>query len=534
MLCKRTIFTALFVAAMIAPVDRLAAQNPPRDPQSQDEGGRRFNQDGQRGRGNGPRGFGRRGRGPDMDGFYDRVAQELALDEDQKAQLEEIRAAQRERMESFRQRREAIRQAEDDGDQARADQLREEMRSEFEQNVGRRRGFMEETIQSIDGILTEDQRTQFATLQQTMRTEREQQMRQRFESRYERIAEDLGLDDDQRQVLEDIKAAQIEQMEEFRGRWEAVREAYDNGNDALGDQLREELVGEMREGGGPRQFMNQVWDELDPVLTDDQRVLAQQMRDERGPGRGRGGRNRPDANAETDSDTATEVVEQETGESRVMQDGGVVKEAPTEPGDDLQSSLELTNEQLAGFSALQAQHKQKSAALTTKMTALQEQIAAAEKEGDTEAIERLNGELAAQQALFAAEEDNFYSQLDGMLNDDQKASLAEYRADQQVDEDLKDIPADLRTVLRAAMRLKLDRSQKEQVREMTKQAKTELRKARELDKKNRDRNRTAEMALANRFKTRIRNILTTEQSLKYTENLDRMTPRRTKKPTRGI
>lgn len=532
MLRKHTILTALFVAALIGPADWLAAQNTPRDPQSQDQGGRRFNQDGQRGRGNGPRGQGRRGRGPDMDSFYDRVAKDLALDEDQKAQLEEIRAAQRERMETFRQRREAIRQAEDDGDQARADQLREEMRSEFEQNVGRRRGFMEETVQSIDGILTEEQRTQFATLQQNMRTEREQQMRDRFESRYAQIAEDLGLDEDQRQVLEDVKAAQIEQMEEFRGRWQAVREAYDNGNDALGDQLREELVGEMRDGGGPRQFMNQVWDELDPVLTDDQRELAQQLREERG--RGRRNRNQPEAAAETNGDAASAVVEQQNGETPVMQDGEVVKGASTAGGDELQSSLELTDEQMAGFAALQSQHKQKSAAITARMTALQAQIAAAEAEGDTDALERLNGELAEQQALFAAEEDNFYGQLDGMLNDEQKASLADYRADQQVNEELKDIPADLRTVLRAAMRLKLDRSQKEQVREMTKQARTELRKARELDKKNRDRSRTAEMALANRFKTRIRNLLTTEQSLKYTENLDKMTPRRTKKPTRGI
>ena len=463
-----------------------------------------------------------------MDGFYDRVSEDLALDEDQKAQLDEIRAAQRQRMEAFRERRRAIRQAEEDGDQVLADQLREEMRSEFEQNVGRRRGFMEETIQSIDGILTEEQRSQFETLRQTMRQERETQMRERFESRYERIAEDLGLDDDQRQVLEEVKTAQIERMEEFRGRWEAVRQAYDEGNETLGDELREELVGEMRNSGGPRQFMNEVWEELDPVLTDDQRAIAQELREERG--RRRGNRERRQAVA----DAANEPDAAPTDDAASMQGREVAAERSTGEADELQSTLELTDEQMAGFSALQKAHKQQSAAITAKMTELQAQIAAAEAEGDAETVERLTGELSEQQAKFAAQEESFYSQLDGMLNDDQKATLADYRAELQVDEDLKDIPADLRTVLRAAMRLKLDRTQKQQVREMTKQAKKELRKARELDKKNRDRGRTAEKALANQFKTRIRNLLTTEQSVKYTENLEKMTPRRNKRSTRGI
>ncbi|MCA9256191.1 MAG: Spy/CpxP family protein refolding chaperone, partial [Phycisphaerales bacterium] len=407
MLRRHTIFLALILAATIGQADRLSAQDEPRDGQSQREGRRGFRGDrpgGQGGdaergggrRGGGPGGRGFRGRGPDMNAFYERVTKELGLDEDQQAQLEEIRAAQRERMESFRQRWEAVREAEQSGDQARADQLREEMRSDFEQNMGRRRGFMEETVDSIDGILTDEQRTQFTTLRETMRNEREQEMQQRFEQRYDRIAEDLGLDDEQREVLNDIKATQMEQMREFRNRWDAVRQAYDDGDEALGDQLREEMVTEMRESGGPRQFMNRVWDELDPVLTDDQRALAQDLREERGRRRGNRDRRPPS----------------EEGENQAVVEGGMQPENGAEPtdggnartqkraadgGDDLQESLELNEEQATNYAAIQKAHKAQTAEITTKITQLETQIATAEREGDDDAVERLTAELAAEQ-----------------------------------------------------------------------------------------------------------------------------------------
>lgn len=524
MLRRHTFLAALALVTILGSVEWAAAQPQQGDQQVQpDNQGRRQGRRGRRGR-----------RGPNMDRYYDRITQELNLDEDQVAQLEDIRAAQRERFEQFRQRRDEIRQAERDGDDARAQQLREQMRAEFEQNVGRR-GPMEDMVDSINEILTDDQKQQFTTLRQTMRNEREQRMQQRFNDRYDRIAEDLQLDDDQRQVLDDIKADQLEQMNQFRQRWDAVREAYESGDDARGDELREQLVSEMRDSGGPRQFMNQVWDDLDPVLTDDQRARAQELRDQRRQ-RWQQRRQQPDQNADNVNQdgqapnaVATDSPPPEHGEgsgNRSVADGNIQE-------DELASSLQLTGEQMAGYNALQATHKQKTAAINAKITALQKQIADAEDAGDTETVDRLTEELTQQQALLAQQDEAYYQQLEGMLTDTQREALAEYRADLQVAEELKDIPADLRTVLRAAMRLKLDRSQKRQIRDMIKGARDEMRTARKTDRRNRDRDRTAEMKLADKYKTRIRNLLTTEQSLKYTENLEKMTRRRTRSHSRS-
>ncbi len=530
---RHTLFIAFAMAAILAPTDWLQAQDEPRERPAQDERRGGLGQ-GEGRRGDGQRRQGRRGRGPDMEQFYDRVTQELALDEQQQAQIEEIRAAQRERMEAFRERRSAIRQAEQDGDEQLAQQLRDEMRSEFEQNVGRRRGFMEETVQSIDAILTEDQRAQFTTMRENMRTERETQMRERFEQRYDRLAEELQLDDDQRQVLEDVKAGQMERMEAFRDRWQAVREAYDDGDDALGDELREELVSEMREGGGPRQFVNEVYEELDPVLTDEQREIAAELRAEREDRRrNRGDRRReaaaeagqPDAANPKPTSPEAQIMEQLNGDRPAMTAGRE---------EDLASTLDMTDEQQAGYAALQAARQLESKQLADTITQVEAKLAAANAEGDEAKIEALSRQLADLETLAETQENAFHQSVNNLLSDDQKAVYADYQADLQVANELKDIPADLRTVLRAAMRLKLDRTQKGQVRDMMKEARKDLRAARATDKKNRDRERTAEKALAGRYKTRIRNLLTTEQSLKYTEHLDKMTPRKTKRPTRGI
>lgn len=507
MLRKYALLTALIAATLVGTAEWAHAQQTPPGRDSQDGNGGRFDR-GERGRGEGRRGRRGPGRGFDMDGFYNRITEELGLDEDQVAQLNEIRAAQNERMEQFRQRRQAIRQAEEAGDTDEAERLREEMRGEFERNVGRR-GFMQESIESIESILNEDQKAQFSEMRENMRSEREERMREGFERRYEQIAEDLDLDDEQRAVLQDIKVAQIEQMEQFRARWEAVREAYESGDEARGDELREALVAEMRESGGPRQFMNQVWDELDPVLTDEQRTLAQDLRERRG----RRGRDR-----------------RENGDE---ESNSVSRDGADQGGDDLTQTLNMSDEQKADYAALVEAHKQLSKATANEMRSIRQRIEAAEAEGDTEGAAKLKEHLAQLDSQAKAQKEAFNEELAGMLTPAQQETLAEYRADQQVAEELNDIPADLRTVLRAAMRLKLERSQKQQIRDLTKEAKKDLRTARATDRKNRDRERTAEKALADQYKARIRSILTTEQSQKYTENLETMTPRRSRDRSRA-
>lgn len=511
---KLRITLLLAIAALTLSDTLVFAQPRSNDGQPQEEmregGRRRERRDGRR-------------RGPNMDQMYDRLTKEIALDEEQLAQLEEIKAAQRERFESFRQRREEIRELEQSGDAEGAQRLRDEMRSEFEQNAGRRGGPMAETVEAIEGILNDDQLQQFRTLQETVRKERDQQMRQRFNERYDEFANQLGLDDDQRVVLEDIKAQQVEQMESFRARWEEVRQAYDDGDTEYADSLRQELVSEMRDGGGPRRFFNDAMEQLDPVLTDEQREIAVQMQEDRESRRDRR-RERRQEMAEGQSDSATTEVNQRSGEVVADDNGNVpsIDKAPIGSVDSLPGVLNLDDDQKSVYSELSNAHQASMNATNMKAESLRQKLAKAEADGDEAMVETLTAQLAEVEANAAAEDEQFYNRLNEILDDDQRALLSDFRTEQQVEKDLEGIDADLRTVLRAAMRLKLDREQKEFVRNMAKESRERVKAARKTDRKNRDRERTAEKKLAEQIRDEIAAKLTADQSVEFTKSLEKM------------
>lgn len=488
---KIQIQLSLILAAVLAMPAALLAQN--------DDGGR--NSEVRPRDGEGRRG-GRRGFQRGIDAMYERITKDLALDEAQQAELEEIRAGQRERWEAFRQKRDAIRKAEADGDETTAQQLRDEMSAARDEGM-RRGGPFAEVIESINGILTPEQQQQFVALQTQMRTEREAQMRDRFNERYDRMAEELQLDEDQRAVLEDVKASQVERMEAMRDRWQQVREAYDSGNEELGDQLRDAMREEMRGSGGPRGFMDEAMTELDPVLTEDQRALAADMRERR------------------------EERWQNRGQRRRAQlEGEPAADGDAETQDDLTTALNLDANQKAAYAELMNANKQQTAELDAEIASVNGQIKLAQEAGNASQVEKLSQQLNGLTALREAQNEQFHDQVDSLLNAEQKIAYAEIRADAQVADDLKEISADLRTVLRAAMRLKLDRAQKTQIRDMAKEARTLYRTARETDRKNRDRDRSAEKALADQMKNRIVVLLNEEQLDKYIESLERMAPKR--------
>lgn len=484
--------------------------------------------EGRGGREGGRRRGGRR-RGPDMEAFYQRLTGEIEMDEDQLAALEDIKAAQQQRMEEFRAKRQEIRAAREAGDDETADRLREEMRA----GRGMRRGGpMGETIEQIEGILNEDQLAQFQTVRQTMRDEREQRMRERFDERYEQIATDLDLDDDQRAVLEDIKATQLEDMEAYRARWQEVRQAYDDGDEETGDALREELVAEMRESGGPRAFMNRAWDELDPVLTEDQRVLAQEMRESRRDRR----RDRREERQQAASDAAPS--ETATGES-VPTLGSLPVSVKGQSNDDAASDmadlpgmLKLDADQQQLFGELQTEHTANQLATTSRLTDLKTQMMAAMEAGDTEGVALLKAEMATVLEAGEKSEAQFMENVNAMLDDEQRDAFASFRVEQEITDDLKGIDADLRDVLRAAMRLKLERTQKQQVRELAKGARDRLKKARKTDRKNRDRERTAEKQLADQVRADVMRLLTSEQSTEYMAALEKLSKKRSRGSSR--
>lgn len=497
-------FSAFIVGTLLMASDLSFAQNQTEQRDQPRQGGRGMFGGGRGFRG-GPPGF-------DINELYDRVAKDLQFDESQMAQLEEIKTEQRQRMENFRQRMDAIREAEESGDDTKAQQLRDEFRQEREQDSRGPGRF--DPLSAIEPILTDAQREQLPTVRETIRTEREEQMRKRFEDRYTQIAEDLQLDDSQRATLDQIKANQLQQMEDFRNRWREVRQAYDSGNSALGDQLREQMMTEMRENGGPQAFMNRVFDDLDPVLTDEQRERAAEMREE-GPGFGggrQGGRGR-------------------AGEGSRQRDA---EEAENLSPEALPKSLGLTPDQQASFASMLSSHKQQTAGLQSQIDRVREQIAVASRGGDTSNLEQLNAQLVGLEGQLAQADEAFYDQVGSILTPDQQAQLADLRAENQSARDLNGAPADLRAVIRAASRLKLDAVQKQQLRQIISGVKDDIRQARETDRRGRDRERTAEKALGASYKARIKSLLTAEQSEKYDTMIERLTPKTRRSSRREI
>lgn len=225
---------------------------------AQDEPQGEFQREGRRGRGEwrGERG-GRRGER--FGRMRERLIEELDLDEEQQAVFEDIMANQREqwreRRESFRE----IRQAEEDGDMDRAEELRAAL------GEGRGRGNpMEAAFAELEEHLGEDQILKL--------DEMRERFSQRGRERLDRFADRLELDDDQRGQLEEIGRNMRDRM---RGRW---REG--GGRDARfgpageGDDAA-------AEGARRRRGFDGFFDEVEGILREDQIPLLDEVREER-------------------------------------------------------------------------------------------------------------------------------------------------------------------------------------------------------------------------------------------------------------
>ena len=244
---------------------------------AQDEPQGEFQREGRRARGEwrgewgGERGERAGRRGQRFDRMRGRLIEELDLDEVQQAAFEDIMAEQREqwreRRESFRE----IRQAEEDGDVDRAEELRTEL--------GDRRGRgnpMEAAFAQLEEHLGEDQ------------LEKLDQMRERFQQRgrerLDRMAERLELDDGQRGQLEEIGRNMRDRM---RARW---RDG--GGPGGRGGRFGPPGAGDAptANGGWRRRGFEGFFDEVEGILREDQIPLLDEMREERAQRAARGGR----------------------------------------------------------------------------------------------------------------------------------------------------------------------------------------------------------------------------------------------------
>ena len=321
----------------------------------------------------------------------------------------------------------------------------------------------------------------------------------RFEWIFDRVARDLELDEEQKRQFDEIRAAHRERMEPFRERREAIRQARDEGNDELADQLRSELRESMRGSGGPRESMQQALDELDPILTEEQRGRLSEMRER-----------------------------QRERRERRRQDRNMMENLPDQ--------LQMDESQRSQYAALMDASRKQMRERFSNMRPLFEQMREARESNDEARYEELRTQLDNMRPDRQAMRDNLLGQVESILRDDQKQQLADLRQNLQTSDAQPDekLPGDLRTTLRAATRLRLNTEQKAELRKINADARKAWRDARRTDRENRSRDREAEAALTAQVKTQILGILDEEQTEKYREELKKLDRKGGKKSRRRI
>ena len=294
-----------------------------------------------------------------------------------------------------------------------------------------------------------------------------------------RLPSMLELDDAQRAQFDEIAAKYLAQFEERQGQREEIRalaeqyrEARRSGDDARANEIR----AQMREfGGGRGQLINAFFDELTPILRDDQREKLAQFRERMGPGGPRG----PDLR-------------------RLVRD--------------LPDQLELNDEQRAAFDKLVAEQRELSEQNRErwlKMRPLIQEMREARDAGEDERADEIQRELE-EKRRGRPNAEALFDKLEPILTDEQKAKLAELRASYM--ESRGRGSRDAGSILRAAKQLDLTAEQRERLKEIM----------RDVEQAKRVRmDREAREELARLVKGQITELLDADQATEFERLLER-------------
>ncbi|HMQ14727.1 MAG TPA: hypothetical protein PKC49_02025 [Phycisphaerae bacterium] len=213
--------------------------------------------------------------GPNFEMLSQRVADQLDLDDQQRASYDEIVAGFRERFaqggqgEQMRDLMRQMREARQAGDDALAEDLRRKMEET------RRTGdaLREDFLSQVEPILRPDQVERLATIRERFGA----MERQRFGNPMQQIAElrdVLHLDDQQNQQFDDLLAEMREQMRSQRGMGaelrpliEELRAAQEAGDEERVAEIRARLA-ELRPD--PREMFDNFYADLEKILRADQ------------------------------------------------------------------------------------------------------------------------------------------------------------------------------------------------------------------------------------------------------------------------
>lgn len=303
-----------------------------------------------------------------------------------------------------------------------------------------------------------------------------------------RMIEELDLDEEQQKVYDELAAPMRERMRAQGEKWRAAREAADAGDDSQMKALQEEMRANGARGGGGfgggMDGFNDILDQLEPHLRPDQVDKLDNMRD------------RMDRDRES-FDSWRKISE----------------EAP--------DKLNLNEEQRGQFKEMLDAARQEFGQKMGAMRPLMEQMQEAREAGDNAKVAELRAQMEQMRPDGNAGLQALMGQLEGILHDDQKAAFAEFQQDVGVGGDANDASSgngpDVKSILKAAKRLRLSADQKEDLKLIERQSMRSLRSA--------GRDADAKAELATRTKEQIERMLEEDQRARFDQLIERMSRR---------
>jgi len=282
----------------------------------------------------------------------------------------------------------------------------------------------------------------------------------------DRLSRTLNLDEEQLAKVREITAAHEQDQQDAAAQWQEVRQAMEAGDEEKANELRAKL---MEQRGAA---MEALFDEIQPVLHEDQLAAFQQMRERLSQRRGPGG----------------------PGDMfRIMRE--------------LPDVVNMTDEQRQEYQVLLRERR--AGMRERMMERRQEQTGEGPAGGPP-------GEMPDPAALL----NGFFDDVAEILNEDQVKLLIDYRAKVEAERAAASSRRgdDVRTLLTAAKAIRdLSGEQKDAVRDIEREATQSSRELR--------RDREGQALLAAQVKENILKLLNEPQAEEFQKNLDRLQSR---------
>ncbi|TWT40291.1 hypothetical protein RAS1_39990 [Phycisphaerae bacterium RAS1] len=289
-----------------------------------------------------------------------------------------------------------------------------------------------------------------------------------------RLPQQLQLDDEQKTRFEELLAAHRERMRAFGEQMREARQAADEGSPDTAEQLRNQL----RDSDVPNQSVQQLFDDLEPLLREEQLEKLDSIRE--------------------DNDRRGDQMQ------KMMR-----------MREELPEQLQLTPEQEQQFDNMLRERRESMRERMSGMRPLMEEMRAAREAGDEARVAELEKQMEAGQPDMTSMQNEFFEQLAAILNADQQKLLAEYRAEFTGEAAGKSgSTADLKTILRAARRARLTSEQKDELRDIEKESLAAQKKLNRRDKE-------AQAALASQVREKIERLLEPQQKERFEQVLER-------------